>query len=954
MRKYIFALLAAFCSAAVAQTIDLSGEWNFAMGDKPEYNDKITLPGSMLTNGKGDEVTVDTRWVSSLYDSSFFFNPYMEKYRVAGKMKFPFFLTPGKHYVGPAWYMKRVDVPKAWRKGRVLLYLERPHIETTVYVNGRIAGRDSSLSVPHEFDITPYVKAGQANDIAIRIYNGIENVCVGQDSHSVTDQTQGCWNGIVGRIELRRVPRVYIDDVQVYPDVQGKKIRVEVRTAGDKGRKKISFCHPLLLKPDGTSGRKETVAVVNTSDDTASVVLEMGGDVRLWSEFEPNLYELTVSVGDDERRVTFGMSEIAIKGKQFYLNGNPIWMRGTVGNCCFPLTGYPPTDEQSWLAIFRKCKEYGLNMMRFHSYCPPEAAFAAADKVGFYLQPEGPSWPNHGVRLGRKMNIDHYLLEETRRMVKAYGNHPSFCMLAAGNEPAGDWVRWVGDFVDYWKSTGDRRRVYCGASVGGGWAWDPKSEYHVKGGARGLDWDRHAPQSEDNYASAITSFTQKGRKPLTFEINEPYISHEQGQWCAFPDFKELNQYTGVYKAGNFEIFRDLLRDNGMASQAEKFLMASGKLQTLAYKYELERNLRTKDYAGFQLLGLNDYSGQGTALVGVLNVFWREKGYCTADEWSRFCAPIVPLARFPKFVYTNDETLAVPVELYNAYKETLVGAVAEYTVSCDGKAVFAGKTDGKDIAVGKNHGLCDVVFTLAGIQEPKKLSLNVAVVSDNAPRAENKWDFWVYPKTIGMPSADGIHITDTLDAKALAVLERGGRVLIAAAGKVRMGNDIKQTYLPVFWNTSWFKMRPPHTTGASIDVSHPLFRCFPTDDWSNLNWWELLNKAQVMNLREFPADYQPPVQPIDTWHISRKIGMVVEANVLKGKLLMTTIDIDSDLDRRVVARQMRKAMIEYVGGTDFKPSLTLEPQTITNLFEKEAPAVNMFTKDSPDELKPKLK
>ena len=181
MRKYIFALLAAFCSAAVAQTIDLSGEWNFAMGDKPEYNDKITLPGSMLTNGKGDEVTVDTRWVSSLYDSSFFFNPYMEKYRVAGKMKFPFFLTPGKHYVGPAWYMTRVDVPKAWRKGRVLLYLERPHIETTVYVNGRIAGRDSSLSVPHEFDITPYVKAGQANDIAIRIYNGIENVCVGQD-----------------------------------------------------------------------------------------------------------------------------------------------------------------------------------------------------------------------------------------------------------------------------------------------------------------------------------------------------------------------------------------------------------------------------------------------------------------------------------------------------------------------------------------------------------------------------------------------------------------------------------------------------------------------------------------------------------------------------------------------------------------------------------------------------
>ena len=166
--------------------------------------------------------------------------------------------------------------------------------------------------------------------------------------------------------------------------------------------------------------------------------------------------------------------------------------------------------------------------------------------------------------------------------------------------------------------------------------------------------------------------------------------------------------------------------------------------------------------------------------------------------------------------------------------------------------------------------------------------------------------------------------------------------------------MKQTYLPVFWNTSWFKMRPPHTTGAAIDTSHPLFGEFPTDDWSNLNWWELLNKAQVMNLRDFPAAYQPPIQPIDTWHISRKLGMLVEANVLGGRLLMTTMDIDSNLDSRPVARQMRKAIISYMESDDFRPSITLEPEVITNLFENEAPAVNMFTNDSPDELKPKLK
>ena len=207
--------------------------------------------------------------------------------------------------------------------------------------------------------------------------------------------------------------------------------------------------------------------------------------------------------------------------------------------------------------------------------------------------------------------------------------------------------------------------------------------------------------------------------------------------------------------------------------------------------------------------------------------------------------------------------------------------------------------------------------------------------------------------IALASKD-IYISDTLDAKAIKTLNKGGKVLLLAAGKVMLGSDVKQTYLPVFWNTSWFKMRPPHTTGATIDVRHPLFRYFPTDNWSNLNWWELLNKQQVMNLREFPADYQSPIQPIDTWHVSRKLGMLVEAQVLKGKLLITTMDLQQDLDHRIVARQMRAAILRYMESDSFQPSLTLSPSVISHFFTEQAPAVNMFTKDSPDELKPKIK
>ena len=526
-------------------------------------------------------------------------------------------------------------------------------------------------------------------------------------------------------------------------------------------------------------------------------------------------------------------------------------------------------------------------------------------------------------------------------MIDTYGLHPSFCMMAAGNEPAGDWVSYCRDWVKEMKAY-DPTRIYCGASVGGGWAWDEGSDYHVKAGARGLDWDKHAPHSDDDYYQQLLyPRNYKGSEPN----HEPIIAHEQGQWCAFPDLKEIPQYTGAYKAGNFEIFSDLLRDNGMASQAENFLMASGRLQTLCYKYEIERNLRTKDYAGFQLLGLNDYSGQGTALVGVLNVHWREKGYCNSEDWTQFCQPVVPLAKFPKFVYTNNETLKVPVEVYNASEGELLDAKVTWQITD-----HTGTLPVSSIPLGKNTELGTVNLSLAQYDKPTKLTLKVTI----AGKACNQWDFWVYPKELRSKELRSkVYQTDTLDAKALKVLADGGDVLMTAAGKVRFGNDVKHTFLPVFWNTSWFKMRPPHTTGAYIQNTHPVFRDFPTDDWQNLNWWELTNRAQVMNLMELPKDYQSPIQPIDTWHVSRKLGMLVEAKVLNGRLLMTTMDISRDLEHRPVARQLRYSIQRYMASTDFKPAISVNPEVIQHLFEQEAPRVDMFTKESPDELKPKI-
>ena len=132
--------------------------------------------------------------------------------------------------------------------------------------------------------------------------------------------------------------------------------------------------------------------------------------------------------------------------------------------------------------------------------------------------------------------------------------------------------------------------------------------------------------------------------------NAPVVSHEIGQWCVYPNLDEMTKYTGLLKARNFEIFQDQLERNGMLNQAHDFLMASGKLQALLYKEDIESALRTPGFGGFQLLDLHDFPGQGTALVGVLDPFWDSKGYITAEQYRRFAGPIVPLARLERRIF----------------------------------------------------------------------------------------------------------------------------------------------------------------------------------------------------------------------------------------------------------------------------------------------------------------
>ena len=921
---------------------DLSGEWTYRLDIKNVgatehwYNQKfkqvIQLPGSLRENNIGNDPSLTTQWTGSIYDSSWFFNPAMEEYRQEGNMKFPFWLTPDKHFIGAAWYQKEIVIPKTKENKDVQIVLERPHWQTTVWIDSVLVGEQNSLSVPHYFTINTNRFEPGIHTLTIRVDNEIHGIDPGINSHSISDHTQGNWNGITGKIYYSISNQSRIKLVRIQPDLESNSVKAKLFLDGLDSDSRYS----IGIKTEGLN-HKHTLAPINKEISSSDIDIEipMGNDYKTWSEFSPNLYKIEFSLLKESELVdscteTFGMRDFSINEKHFEINGTPIFLRGTTECCVFPLTGYPPTIEEEWARIFDKCSEYGLNHMRFHSYCPPEAAFVAADKAGFYLQVEGPSWAKYSTGLGYGKPIDKYLMEETKRIIDEYGNHPSFCMMAYGNEPSGRYVGYLENWVDHFRKY-DPQRVFTGASTGRSWAIIDNSDFIVRSPPRGLQWKSKQPQNEFDYRNK------------TENQERPYVTFEMGQWCVFPNFNEIDKYTGPLKAKNFELFQNELSKNHMGDQAEDFLFASGKLQASCYKQEIEATLRTPNLAGFQLLSLNDFSGQGTALVGVLDAFWDDKGYIDGKEFRSFCSEVVPLVRMPKYTYSNTDTLIAIFETANFSGSVLEDMYTTWSIKdSKNQLIDSGQFSVQDIALGNCNTVGKIDYSLNNIKTAQKLTLKFSV-----GKYSNHWNFWVYPSSAPGDETTDIHICDTLDKKALKVLEGGGKVLLLASGKVENGKEIVQYLTPVFWNTSWFRMRPPHTTGILVDAEHSVFNHFPTDTYSDLQWWEIANRQQAMNLENFPAEFKSIVQPIDTWFLNRRLSMLFEAKVLNGNLIVCSIDINSELQERIVAKQLRSSIIQYMVSNKFQPKSELNPDVILELFEhKERATWNSYVTTNP--------
>ena len=872
------AALSAALLTADARHIDLAGTWELRLGPLDSAPaGPIFLPGSTDQAGYGVR-TIDP-------PKGHLTRPYM--------------------YEGQAWYERPVVIPDAWRGKRITLFLERVHWQSEVRVDGKSYGTQNSLSTPHEYDLTTALTPGRHRiDICVDNTYRIE---VGRDASSMTDHTQTNWNGIVGKVELRESPPVWIDDVRVYPDLGTGRVRVtgQVRSLGG-----LAPAGELTATVPGAPAEAAASVRVSGKFDLS---LAMSG-ARLWDEWTGSVYRLVLRLGEDAVEVPFGMRQIGTRGTQFLLNGHVVFLRGTLECAIFPFTGYPPTSEEDWARIFRIARSYGLNAFRFHSYCPPEAAFRAADEAGFLLHVELPVWSHVA---GKDAALDDYMRAEGYRILKTFGNHPSFTMLCLGNELSGDDT-FLDGLVGEFKAA-DPRRLYTFAADYRRRVPGPTSDYYVTqqttAGRLRINGTRFGRTEEG---------TDHDFTPSVKAVPVPLVAHELGQWAVHPDFSEIAKYTGVLKARNLEVFRDRLAARGMLTQAHDFQIASGRFSWAIYKEEMEAALRTPNFGGLFLLELEDFPGQGEALVGLLDSFWDSKGILTSEEFRQFSAPVVPLARMKKFVWKSSETFEAQAEVANYGNSDLGGEGTWRLIYDSGRVAGQGEFPRVAMKQGAVTVLGNIRVPLGEIRSASHLRLTAGVSGGGS----NSWNIWVYPDAVSTDPPPGVVVTTSWDA-ARGALAQGKRVLLHTP----QGSGLEPTrFLPIFWSKAWggpsFTQQPAHL-GILCDPKHPALASFPTAMHSDFQWWELAEGGRVFVLNDTPQELRPIVQELDDFHRGYKLGSVFEAAVGQGKLLAVSYDLSINLDQRPVARQLLHSLLHYAA--EFAPAVKLTPDEVAKII-----------------------
>ncbi len=851
----------------VGSVISLAGSWRFAFGATNASADTILLPTTTdIARKRNAEIAGQN--VERIHPQL-----------IGAEMAQSLTAHPTRRYpfVGVAKYERTIEIPESWAGKRITLFLERTKI-VRAFLDGVCLGLCDTFATPAVFELPRTVKPGR-HILRLEVDNRLDSLPV--SGHQVSEDTQTNWDGVLGRIELRAESMPCLGRVRLFPNPSNRTVDVEAE----------------VITSDGVSTNRQTIALAK--------------DAAPWSEFTPVLHEIEVRVGNLTRKMKVGLRKFRTRGTQFTVNGRPTFLRGRHDACVWPLTGAAPMDVGSWRSYFRTLKDYGLNHVRFHSWCPPEAAFQAADEFGFYLQPElpffGGDWTKPAVR--------DYALAEARRILDVYGNHPSFVMFSLANEP----------------TTGGAERTEVIHALK---AYDPRPLY-----AQGTNADYANPHqyaSDDfwctfrsaagkqgnvrgSYAHCdlpLGGVQEEGRGTMrdfstaVAHSSVPLVGHEVGQYQSYPDYSEIKKYTGVLEPFNLRIFLERLKKAGMAKSAEDFHRASGALQTLNYREDIEMAIRTPGFGGFQLLDLQDFPGQGTALVGILNAFMESKGFISPEKWREFCSPTVLLARYSSSTLTEGDVFRADVQVAHYGREDSLTAILVWRLVDSSGSVLKEGTLPLSARVGEVTTVGTVAAKLPSPCNAQKITLELGLVGRDE---RNAYSLWVYPKPTPLPEVKIVHSLE----EGEQLLDAGETGFCILTRENAPTNAIPGFFAADFWNWPMFKFvcedhgKPPApgTLGLLVESNHPALDGFPTSFHSDQQWRNLILHGVNVVLDDDPTA-QIIVQGIDNVARNHRLGVIWEKRRGRGRLVVSAIDLDACADLPET-RALRAALVRYI-------------------------------------------
>ncbi len=860
-------------------------------------NDWINLPGS-----------TDEAGIGAVLKESQIYTPGLERLRT---------------YDGAFWVQRKVIIPESWKGKTVTLFMERTLGGSTVFWNDIKVGEDYGLAYPHRITIDKSIQSGEHT---LTILINKEDMRYAHFGHHGYGGNGSSWNGIVGKIELiAKNATAQIENVLVYPQINTESIDVKLfyTSESDLNNTKVNFF--LRKKGDAEFKLIKTEQGVNK---LISTNLLMPKPVLLWSEFTPVVYELKCELESNGKTIdsfltTFGMREIGKKDGYITINGNKVFMRGTLDCGSFPLTGYPYMQKDKWVEIMKIIKSYGLNHVRYHTWCPPEAAFEAADEVGLYLQPELAGVP----------------YSEINRLLDTYGNHPSFCMLSLNNEVMGNTE--VNEKIVAQAKIKDSRHLYTSTShpIGNNrnddffvsaWGLEKTNEWPYAKRIVGITWGG----GDVVHSSRFNLFPPETYTTFSTEIeglSAPVLAHEMGQWAVFPDFDEIQKYEkGVLRNTNYERIKTQNEKRGMRSYNKEFAKASGMLSGILYKEEIESILRTPNYAGFQLLDLHDYQGQYISIVGILNDFWESKGLVTPQKHSQYCNAVVPLAKMKKRVWTNNEQFEANVDIANFTFDDLPAVKPTWKITdTQQNSIKKGVLNQLTLKKGGLTSFSTISFDLKNIKKASKIILTISIPQTTY---ENSWEIWVYPENMKEDVGSVSVLNGTQKEILFQKLAQGQSVLLLL-DKNTLKMYRESCFTTIFWNSIHKWPQKAHTMGISCDTKHSVFENFPTEFHSNWQWWDITMNAYAMNMNDLPKEIKPLIGVIDSYIVNDKLSYLWECKVGTGKLMVCSVDFNQDMDNRPATKQLKYSILKYMNSGMFNPAINLTTDDLESLFKE---------------------